>query len=243
MLRGAGATQDITGRLEHPLWRRAGELCAMTWINVLGYAASASVLATFCMSTMVPLRVIALASNVLFIAFGALAHIYPVLVLHIILLPVNITRLIQILRLIQGVKAAQVNDLSVESLLPFMSHRFVKAGEVLMSKGDKADRMYYLVDGKLEIRELGKTLERGAVLGEIGIFARDQRRTATVVCVSDCELYEMSESKAKQLYFQDRSFGLAVLQLIIARLMENMKLLQPAPVPNDNRQGGVAASA
>jgi CRP/FNR family transcriptional regulator, cyclic AMP receptor protein len=213
----------------------------MTWINFVGYAASASVLATFCMSTMVPLRVIAIGSNVLFIAFGALAHIYPVLMLHIILLPVNITRLIQILRLIRGVRTAQASDLSVESLLPFMSHRFVKAGEVLMSKGEKADRMYYLVDGKMEIRELGKMLDPGAVLGEIGIFARDQKRTATVVCVSDCELYEMSESKAKQLYFQDRSFGLAVLQLIIARLMENMKLMRPAP--NDNEQGGVAASA
>jgi CRP/FNR family transcriptional regulator, cyclic AMP receptor protein len=213
----------------------------MTWINFLGYVASASVLATFCMSTMVPLRIIAICSNVLFISFGALAHIYPVLVLHIILLPVNITRLIQIQRLIQGVRAAQVSDLSVDSLLPFMAHRFVKAGQVLMSKGEKADRMYYLVDGRMEIQEIGKILEPGAVLGEIGIFARDQRRTATIVCVSDCELYEMSESKAKQLYFQDRTFGLAVLQLIIARLMENMKLMQPAP--NDNREGDVAASA
>ena len=46
---------------------------------------------------------------------------------------------------------------------------------------------------------------------------------ATVVCVTDCEIYEMNESKAKQLYFQDRSFGFAVLQLIIARLTENMQ--------------------
>jgi len=212
----------------------------MTWVDFVGYAASASVLATFCMSTMVPLRIIAIGSNVLFIGFGALAHIYPVLVLHIVLLPVNIMRLVQILRLIRGVRTAQISDLSVDSLLPFMSHRVVKAGQVLMSKGDKADRMYYLVDGKLEIQEIGKVLEPGAVLGEIGIFARDQRRTATIVCVTDCELYEMSDSKAKQLYFQDRSFGLAVLQLIIARLMENMKLLQPAP--KDNQQDGVAAS-
>jgi hypothetical protein len=32
---------------------------------------------------------------------------------------------------------------------------------------------------------------------------------------------ELTESKAKQLYFQNRSFGFAVLQLIIARLIEN----------------------
>jgi hypothetical protein len=33
----------------------------------------------------------------------------------------------------------------------------------------------------------------------------------------------MSENKAKQLYFQDRAFGLAVLQLIIARLMDSRR--------------------
>jgi uncharacterized protein YjiS (DUF1127 family) len=68
----------------------------MLWINLLGYAASASVLATFCMSSMVPLRAVAICSNVMFAAFGALAHIYPVLVLHAILLPVNIVRLMQV---------------------------------------------------------------------------------------------------------------------------------------------------
>jgi CRP-like cAMP-binding protein len=102
-----------------------------------------------------------------------------------------------------------------------MSHRRLKAGQVLINKGDKADLMYYLANGTMEIREIGKIVGPGAVLGEIGTFARDQRRTATVACVSDCELYVLNERKAKELYFQDRSFGLAVLQLIIARLLEN----------------------
>jgi len=192
----------------------------MRWIELLGYAASASVLATFCMSTMVPLRIFAIGSNVLFAAYGGFAHIYPVLMLHVILLPVNSIRLIQILQLIKSVRA-QHSELSVECLLPFMSHRRLKAGQVLINKGDKADLMYYLANGTMEIREIGKIVGPGAVLGEIGTFARDQRRTATVACVSDCELYVLSERKAKELYFQDRSFGLAVLQLIIARLLEN----------------------
>ena len=209
----------------------------MTWIDVLGYLASASVLITFCMSTMVPLRVVAIGSNVLFIAFGAFAHVYPVLVLHIVLLPVNAVRLFQLLRLIRGVKAAQDSDLSLESLLPFMTHRFMKAGSVLINKGDKADRMYYLVKGQLEVSEFGKVLEPGAIIGEIGIFARDQQRTATVICKDDCELYELSENKAKQLYFQDRSFGFAVLQLIIARLIENMTHMQSAPGKSDDNPG------
>ena len=194
----------------------------MTWIDILGYAASLSVLATFCMSTMVPLRIIAIGSNVLFATFGALAHIHPVLVLHLILLPINTVRLVQLLRLIRGIKVACASDLSIDSLIPFMTHRRVEAGHTLIKKDENADTMYYLAKGEMQIAELGKLLQPGVVIGEIGIFARNQKRTATVVCVSDCEIYEMSESKAKQLYFQDRSFGLAVLQLIIARLTENL---------------------
>jgi hypothetical protein len=67
----------------------------MSWIDLIGYAACVSVFATFCMSEMVPLRIVAIFSNVLFAAFGALAHIHPVLVLHIVLLPVNLVRLIR----------------------------------------------------------------------------------------------------------------------------------------------------
>lgn len=66
-------------------------------IEVLGYAASLCVLATFCMRAMIPLRVAAIISNVLFALFGALAHIYPVLLLHVVLLPVNLARLQQAL--------------------------------------------------------------------------------------------------------------------------------------------------
>jgi CRP/FNR family transcriptional regulator, cyclic AMP receptor protein len=201
----------------------------MSWIDLLGYAASASVLLTFCMSTMLPLRMVAIGSNVLFAAFGAAAHVYPVLVLHVILLPVNVVRLVQILRLIRSIKAAQLSGLSIESLLPLMSHRFIKAGQVLMAKGEKADHMYYLCRGTMRIAEFGRTIEAGALLGEIGIFARDRRRTATVVCVSDCDIYEISESKAKQIYFQNPSFGFALIELVIDRLSDNGEFIQIAP--------------
>lgn len=59
----------------------------------LGWLASALVLATFCMHDMVPLRVMAIASNLAFIAYGASAGIDPVLMLHVVLLPLNTWRL------------------------------------------------------------------------------------------------------------------------------------------------------
>ena len=70
----------------------------MTIVELLGYAASLLVLATFCMRGMVSLRVLAIASNVAFIAYAALAGIHPVLLLHALLLPMNVWRLIEALQ-------------------------------------------------------------------------------------------------------------------------------------------------
>ena len=68
----------------------------MSWIDFLGFAAALSVLASFSMSTILALRTLALLSNVLFILYGLCAHIYPVLTLHIILLPINSIKLSRI---------------------------------------------------------------------------------------------------------------------------------------------------
>jgi hypothetical protein len=63
-------------------------------IEALGYSASVAVLATFLMRTMLPLRLIAIANNLLFICYAYFAHIPPVLILHIALLPINLLRLL-----------------------------------------------------------------------------------------------------------------------------------------------------
>lgn len=196
----------------------------MSWIDIVGWVASAAVLATFCMNTMMPLRILAIISNVLFCTFGAIAHIFPVLILHAILLPVNVVRLVQIRRLVQGMQAAESTELSIQHLLPFMSRRTFKAGDILVRKGDEADRMFYLVSGSVEVQEVGKVLGAGTLVGEIGVFARNHNRMATVICMTDCEVYELSDIKAKELYYQNPSFGYAVLQMIISRLLENMEV-------------------
>lgn len=61
--------------------------------DLLGYAASAAVLATFLMRSMVPLRLVAILSNLLFLSYGYVEHIHPVFLLHIALLPINVARL------------------------------------------------------------------------------------------------------------------------------------------------------
>jgi len=65
--------------------------------ELLGYAAAGLVLATFSARSIIALRVLAIASNVMFIAYATAAHLPPILILHALLLPINLLRLWQAL--------------------------------------------------------------------------------------------------------------------------------------------------
>jgi hypothetical protein len=69
-------------------------------MEIAAWVASVLVFTTFFMKTMAPLRLIAIASNVAFIAYallglryGIFGKILPIFVLHLLLLPLNVMRL------------------------------------------------------------------------------------------------------------------------------------------------------
>jgi hypothetical protein len=63
-----------------------------------GYIASGLVLSTFSVTSMRRLRLLGIGSNVSFICFAVMTGVLPILILHSLLLPINISRLIQIER-------------------------------------------------------------------------------------------------------------------------------------------------
>jgi hypothetical protein len=65
----------------------------MAGSDYLGVLACGLVLCTFAMTSMVPLRLVAMASNVSFIAYAWSLELWPVLALHAALLPLNAFRL------------------------------------------------------------------------------------------------------------------------------------------------------
>jgi hypothetical protein len=67
-------------------------------MDYVGYTASFLVLLTFYMKRMVPLRIVALFSNIAFLTYGFGMHLMPVALLHCALVPVNIHRLVLALR-------------------------------------------------------------------------------------------------------------------------------------------------
>jgi hypothetical protein len=62
-------------------------------IDLMGWAAAGVTMMTFACQDMRRLRVLALLANAAFIAYGAMAMLLPVLVLHLILAPINLLRL------------------------------------------------------------------------------------------------------------------------------------------------------
>lgn len=119
---------------------------------------------------MIPLRMVGIASNVAFVTYGVLFGSIPTVVLHTVLLPLNIYRLYEMLRLIKQVEAASKGDMSLDWLKPFMTERAINAGDTLFRKGDQANHLYFVVGGRLHLDEMFDNIKRL----ESALRARDQ---------------------------------------------------------------------
>lgn len=192
----------------------------------MGYIAATLVFTTFWMKTMVPLRVLGITSNVFFIAYGYLALAYPPLFLHVLLLPLNLYRLREMLRLTGQVERAVGGDLDMAWLKPFASSRAMNSGDVLFDKGEQADRLYFVVSGSCQLLESGIEIRPGNVVGELAMLSPDKTRTQSLKCRQTGELLEISYSQVKQLYFQNPKFGFYFLELTTKRLFENVARLE-----------------
>lgn len=206
----------------------------MTWVNFAGYAASLLVFATFCMRTMMPLRVAALGSNVCFILYGALGHLYPVLVLHTLLLPLNSWRTLQMLRTTREMARAAAGNLSLDALKPFMTTKTYRNNEVVFRKHDHADYMYLVEKGELVVEDIGFVLRRGDLFGEIGMFSRKQTRTFAVRCLEDVILQSISREDVARITYQTPGIAFHLLTLIANRMVEDLAHLEKAKINLEN---------
>jgi CRP/FNR family transcriptional regulator, cyclic AMP receptor protein len=177
--------------------------------------------------TMIPLRWLAVASNLGFIVYG-LVHPAPLMVaLHAVLLPVNLWRVWQMIHLTRRVAASAADTQQMEIWLrPYMRAKKFKAGQVLFEKGDEASRLYFLAAGEVALPDIGRRLQSGQMFGEIAFFSPDRRRTSSARCVTDCTVLSIDEDTFRQLVYQNPDFGLEVVRLIAGRLGNDIQRLQ-----------------
>jgi len=200
-------------------------------LSILAYLAAglgiSLVVVSAFVKTMIPLRWLAVGSNVGFLIYGALHPAIIPLLIAATLLPINVYRAAEMMRLTRRVTQAQSSsDLSGLWLRPHMKAKRYKAGTTLFHKGDQADRLYLLADGRIELADIGKILEPGKIFGEIAFFSPSRRRTHTARCVENCTILSIDESTVKQLYYQNPSFGFHLIGLVAGRLSQDIERMQ-----------------
>src|SRR4030065_251573 len=94
------------------------------WVDLVGYLAAFLMFSTFYMKKMIPLRAVGASSNLVFIVYTLGSYIFlhqamwPIFILHAALFPLNITRMIQMIRLVKKVREASAGN----SALDFLTH-------------------------------------------------------------------------------------------------------------------------
>jgi CRP/FNR family transcriptional regulator, cyclic AMP receptor protein len=194
--------------------------------ELVGYLASALVFATFYMKTMMPLRAVAIASNVAFISYGYVGGMAPILILHVALLPLNLWRLHQTRQLVKKVRLATEGDLSFDWLIPHMSYRSFAAGDTIFRKGDSARELFLITAGTVRLTELRVEVGKGSMVGEIGVFSPHKSRIATAVAVTRVDVMAIAEDRVIALYNDNREFGFYLVSLITKRLVANFEELE-----------------
>ena len=188
---------------------------------LFGFIGALLTLASYLMKSMLPLRLMALAANVFFVAYGYLESALPSLMLYAAMIPINAKKVYEIKKLVRAIENAKADTPVSEWLLPHMTRRQVKAGTTLWHKGDKATEMLYLESGHLNLLEYDEAIGPGSLVGEIGLFAPDNRRTRTIVCATDCTLYGLSAEAMALLYYENPKLGYHVMRVIVARLLHD----------------------
>lgn len=202
---------------------------AWSWLADAGYVAALLTFVAFFMKDSVRLRQVALASNVFYAIWAAEIHLIPTLVLHLALFPVNCVRLVQLLRERHAIdRALAAAEIQPEWLVHFMARRRIPAGTVLFRRGDQADAVYFVSDGRLHLEELGIDLGAGSLLGEIGLFAPDGKRTQSVRALVTSTVYVLRREEALALYRRDPAFGIFLIRLVTRRLVDDIALISAA---------------
>jgi Cyclic nucleotide-binding domain len=214
-------------------------LASITIANILALIGAIFFVATLLMRTMVPLRVTGIISDVFFIGYGVLSGTVTTLMLYLLLLPINIFRLGQMLKLVKRARLAAQGDLSMDWLKPFMTRRKYGQGDVLFRKGDRANEMFFTVTGKFLVTELGIELPPGRLVGELGFLSPDNRRTQSLECTEDGQVLAITYDRLLEIYFQNPEFGYYFLRLSTERLLQNITRLEGIIDQYKAQAGGV----
>ena len=190
-------------------------------VDIIGFVASVLVFLTFCMRTLLPLRLFAISSNLFFIAYFVAAGLMPILALHVLLLPMNLWRTFQQLQTRNRLRAALVEKPDLDAILPYMTSADYADGAIIFRSGEPADKFYVVTEGQVVVEEFGRVLQAGSIFGEIAFFVEGGKRTATVRAVGPVKSTWIDRETIMRVCLDNPEFALFLTRLMVNRLVQS----------------------
>jgi|SRR5690349_10655377 len=123
--------------------------------------------------------------------------------------------------------------------------RKIGSGQTLFKLGDAGAEMFVVLEGSAEIL-LGKTIVEivrpGGIVGEMALID-DERRSATVVTRTQCEVVALSKADFDRLLHERPEFGRHVLKMTVQRLRRMNQSLVAAQIPAHGISSDVARTS
>jgi HEAT repeat protein len=153
-------------------------------------------------------------------------QVHPYLPLHLkesegaFAMPITTMERVLLLRRVKLFKEIPAQELELVARLCNVLH--FAPGECFISQGDASDGLYILVAGEVEVStgELGVIARRqaGAVIGEIGVLA-NQERTANCTAVVETTALHISQADLWDLLERHAILSASVIRVLVPRLL------------------------
>ncbi|MDR2447453.1 MAG: cyclic nucleotide-binding domain-containing protein [Treponema sp.] len=118
----------------------------------------------------------------------------------------------------------------IEGMLPYMEYKIFQAGEVIMSEGVYNDRVYFILEGKVEVRKNNVTLaelREGDAFGEMELI-EIVPIVATIRALDKTATLSLSNRKLHEIYKNDIStFAMVIMNLAreLSRRLRHMDVM------------------
>lgn len=114
----------------------------------------------------------------------------------------------------------------LEKIKQCATRKSFKKGDIIFSEGDEANNMYYIESGDLSVeiqkftlQETVTSMKAGDCVGEMA-FINGEKRSATVIALTDCVLLDVNRDAFTKLLSEDRELASRINAIVESRNYE-----------------------
>jgi len=196
----------------------------METTQLIALAAAAAAIASAAMRTMPLLRLVGMGAAALTLAYGLVSDVAWLSIAGAMALAAHAWRHFETRATIK--RLAESEEPRPTTLFAFVGREQRPADELLFRKGEPGEEMYLIVEGWVELAEIGKRLGPGQVLGELAMVVPSHKRTLTARTVTPVILARMTKRDMELTALQNPAFGFEMLRLVSRRLSDDIGRLE-----------------